>query len=139
MSYTTIDTRTQSHSFDVLFVHEDVNTTMSLVNMGDGKLGLIYDSHFSGIKSGHVHGGPITVEGNIDKVVHDSPKVSVIIIGFNQTASYVSMHVTIEVDIPVLGSKTIFSKTLGGAYQTTTGWAAALTEFNQVLGKRKAK
>ncbi|CAD6876888.1 hypothetical protein [Methylomonas fluvii] len=98
--------------------------------MGNGKIGVSYDSVFSGVKSGHVQGGPIEINGDITKVVNDSPRVAVIVSQFNKSPNYISMHIAITVDIPVIGTQTLYSQTLGGHYDAITGWTVAISNIN---------
>ena len=121
MSNTVIDKKTETHKFGGWIASESVTTTISLVNMGDGKFGLSYDSKFSGVKDGHVQGGPFAVDGNKNIKVHSSPDVHLTISKFDKTSSTISMNVDITVDIPVLGTKTIFDQTLSGTYAAAAG------------------
>ena len=137
MSYTIIDKKSESHKYG-WGLEEDVTTTMSLMNIGNEKIGLSYEANYSGIKSGGVHGGPFEVTGDETKIVHDSPKVEVIISNFNKKSSYVSLHVKITVDIPVIGTETIYDQTLGGEYSESTGWAAVGPAVASLMEKRKS-
>ncbi|MDY0321396.1 MAG: hypothetical protein WHU93_02165 [Arcobacteraceae bacterium] len=132
MAFTVIDSKTESQSYGGFPVSEKVKTTLQLLNMGDGNIGLSYDSSFSGVKSGQVHGGPIAINGNEDKVVNQTPRIVVSISEFNKSKSYASMHVRIVVDIPVLGNKTIYNQTLGGHYEESTGWAVAMENIESI-------
>lgn len=132
--YSQIDCKSESHSYGALFAKEKVTTNICLVNMGAKKVGLTYESKFSGIKSGDVHGGPFEVDDNMSKTLNNSPKVQLAISGYQNTGSYASMHVKITVDIPVLGTKTIYDKTLGGNYSaSSTGWATALASVAETV------
>lgn len=137
MSYTIIDQKTEKHNFGVWPVTETVTTTLSLVNMGSGKFGLTYDSGFSGVKKGHVSGGPYEVTGNENIVVNENPKVVATISNFNKTESYISMHEKITVDIPIIGTKTIYDQTIGGEYSSETGWTVALDELGAKINSQK--
>lgn len=134
MNYTVIDSKTDKHTYGTWPAKETVETTISLVEMDDGNFGLKYDSKFSGIKSGHVQGGPYQVDGNMEIKVNDNPKVMLIISNYNKTEEIIVMSVKITVNIPVIGTKTIFNETLSGNYTSNTGWgyiAINLTEtFN---------
>jgi|GEM_PF-1149862 len=132
-SNTVIDRKTDRHTFGHWPAKEEVATTITLVHMGSGKFGLSYDSVFSGVKSGHVSGGPYPVSGNMHKVLHNSPQVVLTISNFDETSTTISMRVTITVDIPVLGNKTIFDETLGGAYASGAGWDIALANVGAKL------
>ena len=138
MSSTVIDSKTESHSFGFWPVKEKVETTLSLVNMGQGKTGGNYNSKFSGVKSGHVSGGPIEISKNETKVVNPSPKVEVIVSNFSKTDTEVSMHIKITVDIPVIGTETIYSQTLGGKYnREVVGWNAVVGDVDKHLREQK--
>jgi hypothetical protein len=132
MAFTVIDSKGESHSYGGFPVSEKVSTTLQLLNMGDGNIGLSYDSSFSGVKSGQVHGGPIVITGNEEKVVNQSPRVVVSISEFNKSKSYASVHVRIIVDVPVLGSQTIYNQTLGGHYEESTGWRVAMENIESI-------
>ncbi len=132
-SNTVIDSKTDKHSFGFWKAKEEVTTTITLVHMGGGQFGLSYDCEFSGIKSGHVSGGPYPVSGNMHKVLHNSPQVVLTISNFDETSTTISMKVTITVDIPVIGNKTIYDETLGGAYTSGAGWDIALANVGARL------
>ncbi len=129
MSYTVIDKKTETHSYGL--GAEKVETTLWLVYMGDKKVGIKYDSHYSGVKNGHVTGGPhqVTKDGTI--VVNESPKVEVIISNFSNANNHATMHVKITVDSGIwgVGEQTIFNQTLAGNYGEQAGW---LEMFSQV-------
>jgi hypothetical protein len=100
--------------------------------MGDGNIGLSYDSSFSGVKNGQVHGGPIVITGNEEKVVNQTPRIVVSISEFNKSDSKASVHVRIIVDVPVLGNQTIYNQTLKGEYGTSTGWEVAMENIESI-------
>lgn len=117
-----IDSKTEKHSYNVFFSKENVETTLALIyTESTSSLGIGYYSKFSGIKEGHVKGGPIAVSGNTTVVANPNPKVTVIISQFHNDMpnNYISLHVTITVDIPALGKKTIYNQTLAGKYNST--------------------
>ncbi|MBS7564181.1 hypothetical protein KHS38_07165 [Mucilaginibacter sp. Bleaf8] len=116
MANSVIDTKTDKHTFGVWPVKETVTTTLSLILTGPDTFGLNYQAQYSGIKSGTVSGGPYAVSGNGSFVVNDNPKVTVTISNYSDSGSYISMHIQITVDIPVIGTETIFDETLGGPY-----------------------
>lgn len=125
--YTRIQCKTQSESYG--FGAEKVSTTLCLVHMGGAKVGLTYESEFSGIKSGQVSGGPIEVDGNIARDVNPDPKVTISVSGYENTGSHASMHVsiTVAIPLPLVGTKTIYSQTLAGDYTPgVAGWAPVL-------------
>jgi hypothetical protein len=131
MSYSAIDCKEEKHSFGLWPLTESVSTTLCIVNMGSSNMGLTYDASFSGIKSGHVKGGPYEVDGDMEKEVNANPRVMLYVSNFNKGRSYVSMHVKITVDIPVVGTETIYDQTLGGNYSVETGWAELLERFGE--------
>lgn len=135
---TDIQCKTEKHSFG--FGAEKVSTTLCLVNMGAGKVGLRYESKFSGIKDGDVSGGPIEIDGNLEKTIHNDPKVAITVSGYQNTGSYASMHVKIVVDGPFpIGKVTIYDQTLGGNFQAqATGWAVALDSVANSLREARA-
>jgi len=133
MSYTVIDKKTEHHDFGVWPVKISIDATLALVNMGNGTLGLSYDCVFRGAKSGHVQGGPIQVDGNMTKVVNENPKVLAIISGYQKTPTYASTHVQITVDIPVIGTKTLFDSTLGGNIPAENAWQLIASELTTKL------
>jgi len=130
MSYTVIDKKEEVDTFGVWPVNEKVTTTLTLLNLGGGQIGTSYDSKFDGVKGGHVQGGPIVVDGDNTAIVNESPKVTVIVSEYKKNANYISMHVAITVDIPVIGMETIYSQTLGGYYEGISGWTAAIGNIN---------
>lgn len=139
MSNTVIDSKSESHSFGFWPAKEHVKTTLSSVNMGQGKIGLTYESKFSGVKSGHVSGGPIEITGDETKVVNPSPKIEVIISNFSKTDTAVSMNVEITVAIPVIGTETIYNETLGGKYnREVAGWNAVVGDVDKHLREQQA-
>lgn len=121
MSYTVIDKKTNKKSFGIWPVKGEVTTTMSIVNMGNSKFGLSYEAEYRGVQDGSVKGGPFEITGNETRTVHDSPRVEVILNNFDKTSNHVSVHVRITVDIPVIGTETIFDETLSGSYSQSTG------------------
>lgn len=107
--------KTETNSYGIWPAKESVTTTISLINAGNGTVGLSYDCSFNGVKSGHVHGGPYPVSKDENIVVNDSPEVHVIISEFNNTGSYVTLCMELVVNIPVIGSKTIYKQILEGS------------------------
>lgn len=122
MGYTVIDKKTENHTYGALFVKEKVSTTISLVYLSNGNFGISYESKFSGVKDGHVQGGPVEITGNMNKVVNKSPKVTISISNFHKSDEIVAMTIKITVDIPVIGSETIYNQTLSGPYNSASGW-----------------
>ena len=136
MSYPIIDSKTQKHTFSAIFKKETVVTTLDLVELSAGKFGVMYNSKYSGIKSGHVSGGPVAVSGNGSHVVNPNPKVEVIVSNYSDSGSHISMHIKITVAIPVLGTKTIFDATLGGEYGVG-GWDAIVSHLESIAKSAK--
>lgn len=132
MSYTVIDTKTDKTSF--AFGAEKVITTISLVNLGSGKVGLTYDADYSGMASGHVASDKaIEVDGSETQKVHDNPEVDVIISDYEKTSAHVSMH--IKVTVNYAGEHTIFDETLAGDYSAEAGWSALFEELKKAETK----
>lgn len=139
MCYSIIDRKVESHTFGVWPVKENIKTTLTLVKMDNGSLGLIYEADFSGVKSGHVSGGPREINGDGTIVVNPNPKVVVSISQYKRTDTYGSMHIKITVDIPVIGSETIFDKTLGGNLPAGNAWENAVNELQEKIVRDKAE
>ena len=118
MSQNIIDTKSERHSYKVFFTQEDIRTILSLVYMGNNSFALNYNSWFSGVKAGHVQGGPISISGNTRIKVNNNPAVFVTVSHFNSDLQNhsISLHVTINVNIPMIGPKIIYNQTLGGHY-----------------------
>ncbi|MDS0527350.1 hypothetical protein NNC19_16795 [Clostridium sp. SHJSY1] len=117
-----IDSKTEKHSYAALFAKENIETTLTLIyTESSGSFRVNYDSKFSGIKEGHIQGGPIDISGNTSIVVNNNPKVSVIISQFHYDIpnNYISLHITITVDIPIIGNQIIYNQTLSGTSNTT--------------------
>lgn len=139
MSNTVIDQRTEAHDFVGVwpYLRQLVRTTLSLVNMGSGEIGLSYASTFNGVAGGSVQGGPIEVSGNKNIVVTNLPKVTFIISNYNKTALYASLHAKITVDFPQIGTETIYDKSLGGEYTSENGWTLALASLDKKIESQK--
>jgi hypothetical protein len=136
-SYSVIDSKEQKYSWGVWPVKENVDTTLSLLNMGGGKVGLSYSAKYSGMKDGTTGGGPIEVSGNLNQKVHSGPDIYVVVSQYQNRGSYVSMHVEIKVD--VAGSRTIYSQTLSGNYTAdTSGWKALVESLNAPRNEQPA-
>lgn len=116
MANAIIASKTDDKTFGAWPLKEKISTTITLLQTGSDAFGLAYQAVYSGIKSGSVSGGPYAVSGNLNKVVNQSPKVTLIVSNYSDTGSYISMRVIITVDIPVIGTETIFDETLGGSY-----------------------
>jgi hypothetical protein len=118
MANSIIDSKTDKNSFGSI-LRETIAATITLVQTGPGTFGLGYEFMYSGIKSGNTSSDqPIAVSGNGTAIANPDPKVTYTIANYSDSGTYISMQVTIVVDIPVLGTKTIFNETLGGAYGT---------------------
>jgi len=110
---------------------------VELVNLGGEKFGIQYRSKFFGIKDGDVVGEPIQVNRDTIKIVHNDPEVKIIISNYSKGSNHISMHIKINVDIPVIGEKTMYDKTLGGDYLRSIGWEAALANVGAFLEEQK--
>lgn len=139
-NYTVIDQKVEEHSYGLWPIKEKITTTIALVNLGSKKVGLTYDAEFSGIKDGHVNGGPAEIDGNMTQIINENPKVELVIAQYQNTGSYASMNVQITVDMPVLGTHAIFNQTLGGSYSAAgTGWQVALKSAAAAVEARREK
>jgi hypothetical protein len=113
-----IDTKTDTNTFGSI-LKETISATITLVETAPGQFGLNYQFVYSGIKSGSSSSDtPIAASANGTYVANPSPKVTYTIAGYSDTGTSISMQVTIQVDIPALGTKTIFNETLSGSYGT---------------------
>jgi|SRR5580692_11271050 hypothetical protein len=111
-----IDTKTDKNTFGSI-LKETISATISLVETAPGQFGLNYQFLYSGIKSGSSSSdAPIVVTANGTYIANPSPKVTYTIAGYTDTGNSISMQVTIMVDIPALGTKTVFNETLSGPY-----------------------
>lgn len=119
MAYPIIDSQTETHNW----VIEKCSVRLDLLelNAPNGKFGVNYSAHWSGVKKGQISGGPVPVPGNGSTVVNHNPDVTVIVSNYNDTGSTVSMHVKVTVAAGgPIGTKTVFDKTLSGAYPAAT-------------------
>ncbi|MFD2574250.1 hypothetical protein ACFSUS_26685 [Spirosoma soli] len=110
MAYPVIDQKTESHSYVV----EKVTTTLTLVETAPGQFGILYEAKYSGVKDGHVSGGPLSVSGNGEYVVNKNPEITVTISNYSNTGSNISMQIKIYVN--AYGGHTIFNQALGGSF-----------------------
>ena len=133
MSYAVIDTQSQKTTITIVFFKEHVDTKLTLVYTDKGQFGILYDVKFSGVKSGHVQGGPEIVTGNETVVVHNSPKVDVTVSKFADTGSHISMN--IKAVLHKSGSHTLFDQTLAGNYTAKSGWAAIVQAIEEAAEK----
>ncbi|ADL52927.1 hypothetical protein [Clostridium cellulovorans] len=118
MSQTIIDSKSERHSYKVFFTQENIRTILSLVYMGNNNFAINYNSWFSGVKAGHVQGGPIAISGNTRIKANNNPDVLVTVSNFNSDLQNhsISLHITINVNIPMIGPQIIYNQTLGGYY-----------------------
>lgn len=136
MGYSVIDSRTEKTSFGLGALK--VQTTLTLVKMDEGGFGILYSADYSGMKEGHVTGGPASLpSGNARVVVNASPEVVLIITNYVDSGSTISMHVQVTVAVPVLGTKTIFNNTLGGRYSLSNPWEDLVASFPESLSEDK--
>ena len=119
MSHAVIDKKSEKTSFGFLTMKAKVDTTLTLVELEAGQVGVLYEAVFSGIKDGRVNGGPMVISKNTTKQVNDSPEVNVVVSNFDKQADAVAMHITITVDVPMLGKQTIYNQTLAGKCGTS--------------------
>ena len=124
MANSVIDTKTDTTSFGNIIVKENISTELSLVQTDTDAFGISYLISFTGTKSGSTSGGPIAVNKNETLQANANPKVTVTVSDYTDTGSNISMHVVIQVAIPVLGTKTIFNETLSGPYPVVSNLSA---------------
>jgi hypothetical protein len=120
MANSVIDTKTDEKTFGNLLFRENIVTELSLVQTGADQFGITYQISFTGTKTGSTSGGPIAVSQNESFVANANPKVTVTISGYADSGNTISMHVVIQVAIPVLGTSTIFDETLDGPYSAVS-------------------
>jgi hypothetical protein len=113
-----ICTVTDQHDFGSWPFIEHVSVTLTLLETAPDQFAVAYDATYSGLKDGRVAGGPVPVNGNGTWVVNPNPKVTVIVSNWSDDHAQhlISAHIKIVVDAPVLGTITIFDKSLGGRY-----------------------
>lgn len=131
MSNSVIDSKTQSFDFGFWPFKEKVTTTLDLVEISAGKFGVNYKAVYSGLKDGTVSGGPAMIPSDGTYIVNEDPKVAVIVTNYSDSGAYISMNIQITVDIPVIGTETIFDGTLGGAYGSP-GWAGIVNHISKI-------
>ena len=139
MSNTVIESKTYSHHFGLWPASEKVKTTMNLMKMPDGMFCLSYVSKFSGIKDGHVSGGPYEITGNVEIIAQQNPKVLLQVSGYHKTASTISMNVSVIADIPVMGTHTIYSKSLCGTYSPKSAGPNGMDNLSKELSSENQK
>lgn len=137
MSNTVIDRKKESHSFGFWPAKEEVTTTITLIKNENDTFGILYESRFEGIKDGHVSGGPYEINGNESRVVNNSPKVKLIISNYYKSENTITMTVKITVDIPVIGTETIYKKTLSGDWGSMVVWRNISDTIKEGLSKQK--
>jgi hypothetical protein len=109
-----IDSKTDVRDFGSL-IHVNISTTLTLAQTGPGQRGILYEIAYSGIKSGNVTGGPLPVQGEGCFQPHEDPPVTVTVSEYADVGSSITMRIHIQVQIPILGSKTIFDQILSGS------------------------
>ena len=120
MSNTEIDSKSESHKYGTWIASAKINTTLTLLDLGNGKVGIKYESVYSGIKNGQMKGGPLEIHKNVDKVFNMSPEVKIVISQFSKESDYVTMNVCIVVSVPVIGEHTIYNQTLSGKFDNSS-------------------
>lgn len=139
MNYSIIDKKKESHNFGIWPFNEKVTTTLTLVKTDEGKFGVLYECDFSGMKKGHVSGGPFIVTKDESICVHEDPKVMVYISNFHKTESSITMTIKITVNIPIINTVTIFEKTLSGIYSSKQAWNEIAENINIKMAEAKDK
>ncbi|MDN3657859.1 hypothetical protein QWZ08_19560 [Ferruginibacter paludis] len=117
MANSIIDTKTDERNFGGM-IHENISTTLNLVQTAVGKFGVTYQITYTGRKTGSSSGGPQAVDGNTSFQASDDPPVTVNVSDYSDSGSFISIHVNIKVKIPIVGFKDIFDQTLAGNYST---------------------
>ena len=112
-----IDRKSQKVTFGLWPIKEDIETTMTLVQMEDGGCGLIYDAEYSGVKKWHATGGPIKVSGNQTATVNEDPPIRVTISDWSETDQRISARVKITVEF--MGNHTLYNQILVGPKPAT--------------------
>lgn len=113
-----IDKQTDQHDFGIWHLREHISVTLILLETAPDIFAVSYDVSYSGVKDGHVSGGPFPVDGNGTHVVNQNPKVTVAFSNWSEDKAnhLISTHCNISVDAHVLGNITVFDKTIGGKY-----------------------
>jgi hypothetical protein len=132
MANSVIDTKTDENSFGSLLFRENITTELSLVQTDTDTFGISYQISFTGTKTGSTSGGPIAVSQNESFQANANPKVTVTVSGYTDTGCTISMHVVIQVAIPVLGTKTIFDETLGGPYGAVSNLTTMVNHIAEI-------
>jgi len=109
-----IDSKTDVRDFGSL-IHVNIATKLTLAHTGPGQRGILYEITYTGIKSGNVAGGPLPVKGEGCFQPHEDPPVTVTVSEYADVGSSITMRIHIQVQIPILGSKTIFDQILSGS------------------------
>ena len=131
MSRTTIDSRTENRTIYFARWTFFFKTNIKLENLGEGKLGLSYDLAVSGMWTGRWSDGPFEVKSNGTIEAHISPSVKMIVTHFQNENGYVSLNVEVKFQGLNVPPSTVFQKTLGGYYKSSTG----LAEFEELASK----
>jgi len=116
MANSIIDTKTEENNFGNILFKEKIKTGLSLVQTDLDKFGINYQIVFSGAKDGSTSGGPIAVRKNEIFQANADPLVTVTVSEYLDSGSTISMHILIQVALPILGTKAIFDGTLAGSY-----------------------
>lgn len=120
MAHQIIAQKVDKRKFTALLMKEYIDTTLQLVHLPDDKFGISYQCHFYGVKEGKRSGGPFEVSGNAKSSVQQNPEVVLEVCNFQKTDCAISMDILITIDLPIVGTKTIYDQTLGGSYTTIT-------------------
>jgi hypothetical protein len=132
MANSVIDTKTDENKFGGLLFRETIDTQLSLVQTGDDQFGISYQISYTGTKSGSTSGGPIAVSKNGTFQANPNPVVTVTVSGYTDTGTTISMHIVIQVAIPVIGTKTIFDETLAGPYGKVSNLTAMVNHLAEI-------
>jgi hypothetical protein len=112
-----IDTEVEYHAFG--FGVEKITTTLTLLELTPGKFGMDYEFQYSGKETGDSKSpAPVAINQNCMVTAETNPTVIYTVANYSDSGTYVSMQITITIDMGILGTKTVFDKTLGGKYGT---------------------
>lgn len=108
-----IDKKTQKVRFGYWPFQDRIKTTLTLVGLGNGNFDLHYSSQFNALKIGKIENIEIPENGSITKRVNGNPEIEVDISNYSPTKKYIALHIKINVEIPGLGTQTIYNQILG--------------------------
>jgi hypothetical protein len=122
-----IDSKTDVKKFGSL-IEVRIATTLTLVGTESNGAGIFYDVAYTGFKTGKASGGPLELRGDGAFRVNEDPQVVVTVSDYADNSSHISLHILIQVGLPVFGNQTIFSQTLSGPYDRSHNVQAYMKE-----------